>query len=118
MVSTDAAREHLRRSADGKPDRWRTRAAPRAADSNSIWLARLVLRLRLDRRVLGARLVRVVSRLSIGEVRCEPVRAGGAVWRIGNSSAWISMARRPALGDRNGNPGYGVLLRVRLHVLP
>src|SRR5262245_37836826 len=118
MVSTGATREHLRRSADGEPDRWRAGAAPGASHSDSLRLAGLLLCLRSDRGVVGPRLVCVVSRLSIGKVGCEPVRTCGTVWCIGDSRTWIPLACGAALGDRNGHSWYGVLLRVRLHVLP
>ena len=118
LVSCHAAREHVRRAADGEPDWRRDSAAAGGPDPDSIWLACVVLSVRRAGSPLVGHLVLVVPRLAGGKARCERSRArrdGASASRI---SSWLSVERRASFRERSRADGCGLLLRLRIQLLP
>ncbi len=107
-----------RREPDGQPGGRRHRAAPGAADSDALRLADVVLRIRRGRAGLGGGLVRVVPRFARREARARCATLHRHRSLVHFSGPFLPLARGLPVQDSVVASRIGVLLRLRLHLLP
>ncbi len=115
MVPAGTAGHDVGREPDGQPGRRRHRPAPGAADSDALRLAHVVLCVRRGRTGVGGGVVRVVPRLARGDARRSP---GGGAGGEHRPCRRLPVARGLALADGVGAAGAGLLLHLRLQLLP
>ena len=116
MVPAPAARHDLRREPDGQPGGRRHRAVAGTANPDALRLANVVFRIRRGRADLGGGLVRLVPRFARREAgtRLAPIHRR----RCHVCRPCVPVAPGQPFHNRVVDSGPGVLLRLRLHLLP